>query len=102
MMSRILAKDWHRCTNKQKDYMVDNFPKIFLPVWYGRIEGNHFGVKIDYKKQIITGIKARVYTAVTKDSITTPVCYMMILIGNKWLAYDVEIEGVSLVQNYRK
>jgi phospholipid transport system substrate-binding protein len=38
---------------------------------------------------------------VTKQGTEVPVDYRMHRVGDRWLTYDVSIEGVSLVANYR-
>jgi phospholipid transport system substrate-binding protein len=38
---------------------------------------------------------------VTKQGTEIPVDYRMRRAGDRWLVYDVAIEGVSLVANYR-
>jgi phospholipid transport system substrate-binding protein len=38
---------------------------------------------------------------VSKGGVETPVDYRLHRAGDRWLAYDVNIEGVSLVANYR-
>jgi len=38
---------------------------------------------------------------ITKNGTEVPVDYRMIKRSDRWLVYDVSIEGVSLVSNYR-
>ena len=40
-------------------------------------------------------------TIITTDNKEIPVDYMLIKEGAKWMIYDVMIEGVSLIENYR-
>ncbi|HJZ75519.1 MAG TPA: ABC transporter substrate-binding protein, partial [Vicinamibacterales bacterium] len=50
----------------------------------------------------IEGDQATVRTRlVTKQGVEVPVDYRMHRVGDRWLSYDVVIEGVSLVANYR-
>jgi phospholipid transport system substrate-binding protein len=38
---------------------------------------------------------------VTKNGTEVPIDYRLVKRGERWLVYDVSIEGVSLVSNYR-
>lgn len=42
-----------------------------------------------------------VATEVVKDGVKYPINYSMHLVKNKWMVYDVQVEGVSLSKNYR-
>jgi phospholipid transport system substrate-binding protein len=44
---------------------------------------------------------AEVQSEVVRSSKSIPIHYRMILGNGEWKVYDVVIEGVSLVQNYR-
>jgi phospholipid transport system substrate-binding protein len=38
---------------------------------------------------------------VSKGGVETPVDYRLYKVGDRWMVYDVTVEGVSLVANYR-
>src|SRR4030095_12706142 len=60
------------------------------------------GEKIVYANERIDGDVATVGTKIiTKNGADVPVDYRMAERGARWLVYDVNIEGVSLVSNYR-
>jgi phospholipid transport system substrate-binding protein len=52
-------------------------------------------------EEVLSDSKAMVKTKVRREQVETPVDYRMLQAGGRWLVYDVNIEGVSLVQNYR-
>ncbi|MCK5517650.1 MAG: ABC transporter substrate-binding protein, partial [Desulfobulbaceae bacterium] len=54
----------------------------------------------EFKRQRIKGNRAVVKTLIFDKSKSIPVSYIMILKGDKWMAYDIVVEGVSLVRNY--
>ena len=63
---------------------------------------SYSGEKIQYVAETNDGNQAIVRTRiVSKQGIETPVDYRMLLQDGRWRAYDVTIEGVSLVANYR-
>ena len=67
----------------------------------GKIEG-YSGEKILYEKEIVDGDRAEVRTKlVTKAGTQIPIDYQMQKAGDRWRVYDVKIENVSLVLNYR-
>jgi phospholipid transport system substrate-binding protein len=57
--------------------------------------------KIVYDKERIKKNKALVYTRVITSTKEIPLDYRMVSISGDWKVYDVLIEGVSLVKNYR-
>jgi phospholipid transport system substrate-binding protein len=57
---------------------------------------------VGYTGDSVQGDQATVRTKIlTRQGSEIPVSYRMHLKGDRWLVYDVEIEGVSLVANYR-
>ncbi len=60
------------------------------------------GEKVAYLGDTVDGDQAVVRTKInTRQGSEIPVEYRMHRTGDRWLAYDVAIEGVSLVANYR-
>ena len=60
------------------------------------------GEKILYTGERVEGDQASVATRIiTKNGTDVPIDYRMLKRGDRWLVYDVNIEGVSLVSNYR-
>jgi phospholipid transport system substrate-binding protein len=63
---------------------------------------NYGGEKIAYNGDTIEGDAALVKTKIiTKQGTDVPVDYRMVKRNDRWLVYDVVIEGVSLINNYR-
>jgi phospholipid transport system substrate-binding protein len=61
------------------------------------------GEKIAYTGESIDGDFALVKTKILtpKQGTEVPVDYRLLRRGERWLVYDVVIEGISLVSNYR-
>jgi len=60
------------------------------------------GEKVVYVAELLDGDLATVRTRIiTKQGTEIPVDYRLARQGDQWRAYDVLIEGVSLVANYR-
>jgi phospholipid transport system substrate-binding protein len=70
-------------------------------VYLTKIE-NYSGEKVVYEtaREIGKG-KYAVNTKIVKDNLEIPVTYRLKRIKDKWVGYDVIVEGVSLVKNYR-
>jgi phospholipid transport system substrate-binding protein len=51
--------------------------------------------------QKISGKKALVKTMILREAMEIPVNYSMLKRNNQWKVYDVNIEGMSLIKNYR-
>ena len=57
---------------------------------------------IEYTGETITDAKyAKVETLIVGDNVRSPLNYMMQLEGGEWRVYDVVVEGISLIGNYR-
>jgi len=54
----------------------------------------------EFGRERIKGNRAEVRTRLVDGNKVIPVSYIMILKGDKWMAYDIIVEGVSLVRNY--
>jgi phospholipid transport system substrate-binding protein len=98
---RALARHWQQLTDKQRTEFVGLFSDLLERSYLSKIE-TYGGEKIQYVGERTDGDTASVITRiVTKSGTEVPVDYRMLKKGDRWLVYDVNIEGVSLVSNYR-
>jgi phospholipid transport system substrate-binding protein len=101
MSKRALAKHWQPRTPAERDEFVKLFADLLEKAYVSRIE-NYGGEKIAYNGDTIDGEVALVKTKIlTKGGTDVPVDYRMLKRNDRWLVYDVVIEGVSLINNYR-
>ena len=56
---------------------------------------------MQYLKQRVKGDKAIIDTQIVTEDLSIPVQYKMIYVNDTWQVFDVVIEGVSLIRNYR-
>jgi phospholipid transport system substrate-binding protein len=56
---------------------------------------------IKYHRETSEGSKARVETSIVRPNETIPVTYLMHRASGGWLLYDVIVDGVSILENYR-
>ena len=98
---RSLARHWAPRTPAERDEFVQLFADLLERSYISKIE-LYGGEKVDYVGETIDGDQATVKTKITtRQGTEIPVDYRMHKRGDKWLVYDVIIEGVSLVANYR-
>ncbi len=98
---RSLGRHWQPLTEKQREEFTALFSDLLERSYVTKIE-TYGGEKITYASERVDGDIATVPTRiVTKSGTEVPVDYRLLKNGDKWLVYDVNIEGVSLVSNYR-
>src|SRR5262250_3311657 len=98
---RSLGRYWQPLTEPQRTEFVGLFADLLERSYISKIE-LYGGEKILYANEKVDGELATVATRiVTKNGTDVPVDYRMHKKGERWLVYDVNIEGVSLVSNYR-
>ena len=99
MSKRVLGRQWRKLSQEQKDQFVNLFTRLLQYAYIGKVE-DYVDKEIKFGRERIKGNRAEVQTQLVDGSKTIPVSYIMILKGDKWMAYDIVVEGVSLVRNY--
>jgi phospholipid transport system substrate-binding protein len=103
-MSKLtLASKWKERTPEEKKNFQELFSELLKNTYIGRIEA-YSNEEVIYEKVIFDGdprTKAMVYTKVIKNNQEIPINYKLLNKQGEWFVYDVLIEGVSLVRNYR-
>ena len=98
---RSLGRHWQARTPVEREQFVALFGDLLENAYITKIE-SYSGEKIQYPGDVIDGDLALVKTRiVTKQETEIPVDYRMFLNGGRWAVYDVSIEGISLIGNYR-
>ena len=98
---RALARHWQTRSPKEQEEFSALFSDLIERSYIGRIE-QYSGERIVYTGDTVDGDQATVQTKlITKANTEIPIDYRMQKEGDRWRAYDVVIEGVSLVGNYR-
>lgn len=101
MARRSLGRHWTQRTADEKKEFVPLFSELVERTYMSKVE-NYSGEKVRYKGERNDGDYAVVNTTViTQENKDISVEYRLKKEGNDWLVYDVSIEGVSLVNNYR-
>jgi phospholipid transport system substrate-binding protein len=98
---RALGPHWRPRTDKEREEFIQLFGDLLERAYMSKIE-LYGGEKIAYTGERVEGDVASVTSRlVTKSGTEIPIDYRMVKRGERWLVYDVSIEGVSLVGNYR-
>jgi phospholipid transport system substrate-binding protein len=98
---RSLGRHWQARTPAEREQFIALFGDLLENAYITKIE-SYSGEKIQYPGDVIDGDLALVKTRiVTKQETEIPVDYRMFLNGGRWAVYDVSIEGISLIGNYR-
>jgi phospholipid transport system substrate-binding protein len=101
MAKRSLGTTWGKISGSQQDEFVRLFAELLEASYSDKIEKYAQRVKIDYTGEIATGNSVEVRTMVVKPNDRIPLNYRLLQVNGTWKVYDVVIEGVSLVSNYR-
>ncbi len=100
MSKRVLGITWRQIDEKEKDHFTEVMTKLLENVYIGKLEG-YSGQDIEFVEEIVKGDRAQVTTLVENGDTKIPVHYIMNKTDSGWMVYDINIEGVSLVANYK-
>ncbi len=103
MSQLVLGKHWKRATAEQKKAFVIEFRELLVRT-YATALLNYSGQEIEYLPVNSKPEDTRVVVeTIVRDggSPPLPIEYKLFLDGEKWMVYDVVIDNVSLVSNYR-
>lgn len=100
MSKRALAADWTPLTEVQRVEFVELFKRFLSDRYAEKIEG-YSGEQVLYLSERIEGTYAEVRTELRSSKVEIPMDYRLFLKEGRWHTYDIIVDGVSLVKNYR-
>ncbi len=103
MSQRTLGKSWREAKKDQKKRFTNAYRRLLEDTYLVMVD-EYTDERVDYGKEAIKKKKyAQVNTLIVRaDAPAIPVNYKLRLKkGNEWWVYDVVIEGVSMISNYR-
>jgi phospholipid transport system substrate-binding protein len=101
MAKRSLGPHWQRRSPEQQKEFVGLFTDLLEAAYLDRIE-SYNGQKVQFGKETLDKNHAEVDTKIIDSKGTEfAVNYRMHNTGGEWKVYDVVIENISLVNNYR-
>ncbi len=101
--ARTVGQRWRGFTSGQRHDFSEAFALLLLNTYLGQLD-SYNGEKIRYtgERSNQQGTRVEQLSELsTSDGRTIPVSYRMLPKNGTWVVYDVIVEGVSLVKNYR-
>ena len=101
LSARSVGPNWKSFTPDQQQRLVDNFTTLLRETYLEKFDA-YSGEKVTYSGEVMNtkGNRAEIQTTIEIDNKSIPIAYRLIKKAT-WAVYDVNIEGVSLVQNFR-
>jgi phospholipid transport system substrate-binding protein len=100
MAKRSLGSNWKDLTPEQQNDFTEVFSELLARTYLSKIETVKAGmVKVDGES--VDANKAVVKTTVTSKGDNFPIDYKLMFTDGRWQVYDVVIENIGLVANYR-
>ena len=101
MARRSLGPEWRRRTPAEQQEFVVLFTDLLQDNYIGVIEA-YSGDKVGYNRELQEKDNAEVQTTLTtKGEAAYSINYRLRLVDKDWRVYDVVIENISVVNNYR-
>lgn len=101
MARRSLGPEWRRRTATEQQEFVILFTDLLQDSYIGTIE-SYSGDKVGYTRELQEKDNAEVQTTLTtKGDAAYSINYRLRLVDKDWKVYDVIIENISVVNNYR-
>ena len=102
MSRRILGKTWRDISEEERVYFIELMTTLLQNTYMDRLE-TYSENTVVFDSERIKGNRALVETTVGDGRVSLSVKYILVLRENLyWLVYDINIEGVSLVRNYKE
>jgi len=98
---RTLGQDWKKLNPAQQNEFADLYKSLLEDAYADKII-NYTDEKVAFSKENQLSEKTfEVQTTVLTKKADIPIYYRVIQKDGEWKVYDVVIEGVSLINNYR-
>ena len=99
--SRTVGARWKQFSDEEKKQFSEAFSDLLIYTYINKIDGYN-GEQIQYGTERGNNDRVEIMTNVLmRDGKNVPVAYRMLPKNNTWMVYDVLIENISLVKNYR-
>jgi phospholipid transport system substrate-binding protein len=100
MAKLSLGKYWDGISEDERQEFVEVFTAYVLRVYKSTLN-SYNGEKISYEREVREGDRAQVDTKVMGKDQTLFVDYKLHRLGDNWKIYDIAIEQVSIIKNFR-
>lgn len=100
MAKRTLGAHWAKLSDAERREFVGLFTSLLTNSYADKITG-YSGEQVQYLNERLEGQYAEVRTKVVSGKSEIPLDYRLLNQSGDWRVYDVIVDGVSLVNNYR-
>jgi phospholipid transport system substrate-binding protein len=99
MSRRVLGPTWNEIGAAEQDNFTVQMTKLLENVYIGRLE-EYAGEEIKFVGERTKDNRAQVSTEIAYQGKPVPLSYILDNSTGRWMVYDINIEGVSLIRNY--
>jgi phospholipid transport system substrate-binding protein len=100
MAKRSLGGQWNKLGEKDRQEFVDLFTEFLTATYVEKIH-TYSDEEVKFLNERIEGDYAEVKSIMVGKKTEVPLDYRLMKKDGDWKAYDVVVDGISLVQNYR-
>lgn len=101
LSKRTLGLNWNKFTPEQRREFVELYKTILKDAYVDKITA-YTNEQVNFTKEVpLSENMVEVQSSVVTKSAETPIYYRVIKKDSEWKVFDVVIEGVSLISNYR-
>ncbi|MEW8314601.1 MAG: ABC transporter substrate-binding protein [Candidatus Thiodiazotropha endolucinida] len=100
MSQVILAANWRKASKPQREQFITLFRELLEQTYFSTID-SYSDQSVRMGRERMKGKLANVQTFIVAAKKELAVSYKMRFRNDDWYAYDVAVDGVSLVSNYR-
>ena len=100
MAKRSLGAQWRELTDAEREEFVALFQRLLVKTYARTIVG-YAGQQVQYLGERRAEDFAEVRTKIVSDKVETPVDFRLLRMRGDWWVYDIVVDGVSVVSNYR-
>lgn len=101
LSKRTLGLNWNKFAPDQRREFVELYKTVLKDAYVDKITA-YTDEKVNFTKEVpLSETTVEVQSTIVTKTAEVPIYYRVIKKGSEWKVYDVVIEGVSLIGNYR-
>lgn len=101
LSKRTLAQSWNGFNDRQKKEFIELYKSVLESAYIDKIMAYTDEKVVFQKESALSDKTSEVRTVILTRKADIPINYRVIRTDSGWRVYDVVVEGVSLVSNYR-
>jgi len=101
MSKATLGKNWEKLDKDQREEFIRLLRSMLENAYINKILGYTNEKAVFIKERALSETRVEVQSNLITGNTEIPMHYRMLRMNDRWKVYDVIIEGVSLIKNYR-